>query len=315
MHGASAIDGVRPRRPIAGHAALLLPHTRSGTVDWTSFATLITTTDTAGLVPAVDMDTGFTQLIDTATRNEVLRRAADIHGPGFLAGAFVSDHAGDGFDRVAYGEAIATIVDAGGIPVVFPSHGLNSLDPDGWVAAHQGFAEDCDRFVAFELGNMFVDYGRIYPIDAFGGLLEIGACVGAKHSSLSRRAEWDRLALRDERRPEFSVLTGNDLAIDQVCWGSDYLLGLATFAPEAFARRDAFWQAGDDRFYELNDALQALGAFAFRSPVPAYRHTAAMYLAMTGVITTDEVPDACPRRPESDRAVLADLARRIEHAT
>ena len=31
------------------------------------------------------------------------------------------------------------------------------------------------------------------------------------------------------------VLTGNDLAIDMVMYGSDYLLGLSTFAPEAFA--------------------------------------------------------------------------------
>ncbi len=37
------------------------------------------------------------------------------------------------------------------------------------------------------------------------------------------------------RRPDFKVLTGNDLAIDMVIYGSDYLLGLSTFAPDAFS--------------------------------------------------------------------------------
>ena len=106
---------------------------------------------------------------------------------------------------------------------------------------------------------MFVPYGRIVGLDAYRGLLGIRSCIGAKHSSLSRQAEWERLALRDEVRPEFQVLTGNDRAIDMVMWGSDYLLGLATFAPEEFARRDAYWESGDPRFFELNDVLQYLG--------------------------------------------------------
>jgi hypothetical protein len=88
---------------------------------------------------------------------------------------------------------------------------------------------------------MFVPFGRIPSLDAYRGMLDIPACIGAKHSSLSRQAEWDRLRLRDEHRPEFLVLTGNDLAIDMVVYGSDYLLGLSTFAPDLFARRDRLW--------------------------------------------------------------------------
>ena len=60
---------------------------------------------------------------------------------------------------------------------------------------------------------------------------------------------------------------------DLVVHGVDYLLGLSTFDPEAFAARDAAWAGGDEaRFWELNDLLQYLGQFAFRAPVPAYRH-------------------------------------------
>lgn len=316
----AAVDRLRPRRPVNGHAALLLPHDDTGSVDWESFTVLLSATLAAGLVPAVNMDTGFTQLLDDPTRREVLaitqqvtgQVSGQVSGQGFLAGAFVPDTPGDRFSPDAYGRALATIAEAGGTPVVFPSHGLNALSPDDWVAAHRGFADEVDSFVAFELGDMFVDYGRIYPLDAYRELLAIDACVGAKHSSLSRRAEWDRLAVRDAHRPDFRVLTGNDLAIDMVCWGSDYLLGLATFAPDAFARRDVYWAEGDDRFYELNDVLQALGAFAFRAPVPAYRHDAAMFLALRGIIAHDEVPAGCPRRSDAERAVLATFATRLD---
>ena len=265
----------------------------------------------AGLTPAVNMDTGFVQLLDPATRAEVLdgRRARRRHGvPG---GRLRARPPGDPFDAGAYVVAMAAIAARGGVPVVFPSHGLNALDPDAWVAAHERLATEVDRFVAFELGEQFVPYGRIYPLEAYRGLLDIPACIGAKHSSLSRRAEWDRLALRDAHRPDFSVFTGNDLAIDMVCWGSDYLLGLAAFAPDLFARRDACWEAGDPEFHELNDRLQYLGAFAFRGPVPAYRHDAAMFLRLRGWIATDAVPDGCPRRPDADRDVLREIADRL----
>ena len=42
-------------------------------------------------------------------------------------------------------------------------------------------------------------------------------------------------------------------------YGSDYLLGLSTFAPDLFAKRDAMWAAGDPGFYELNDLLAVPG--------------------------------------------------------
>ena len=44
-----------------------------------------------------------------------------------------------------------------------------------------------------------------------------------------------RLAWRDARRPDFRIYTGNDLGINMIEYGSDYLLGLATFAPEQFS--------------------------------------------------------------------------------
>lgn len=74
-------------------------------------------------------------------------------------------------------------------------------------------------------------FRKIYSEVIYRGLLSIPQCLGAKHSSLRRDLEWQRLAWRDEVRPDFLVLTGNDLAIDMVMYGSDYLLGLSSFAP------------------------------------------------------------------------------------
>ena len=167
-------------------------------------------------------------------RRRVLDLAAEVSGGAFVAGAFVADGPGAAFDLAAHVVAADDISSRGGTPVLFPSHGLNEQDEKGWVGALAALGAEVDRFIGFELGPMFVPYGRIVSLDAYRGMVEIPQCVGAKHSSLSRCAEWERLALRDEVRPGFQVLTGNDLAIDMVMYGSDYLLGLSTFA-RAFA--------------------------------------------------------------------------------
>ena len=106
---------------------------------------------------------------------------------------------------------------------------------------------------------MFLPQGRLLSLEGFEALLSIPSCVGAKHSSLDRGMEWDRLAVRDRVRPDFLVLTGNDLAIDMVLHGSDYLLGLAAFAPDWFAARDRCW-AEATTVLRQNDLLQQSSA-------------------------------------------------------
>jgi len=87
-------------------------------------------------------------------------------------------------------------------------------------------------------------------------------------------------------------------------YGSDYLLGLATFAPEKFAERDQLWEAGDSRYFALSDALQYLGNVAFRSPVPAYKHSAAVFLHLTGRIPSALTHPKNTKRPEWEAEVL-----------
>jgi dihydrodipicolinate synthase/N-acetylneuraminate lyase len=303
---------IRPGRPITGMSAVLLAFTSGGEIDWDATVAHIGRTVDAGLTPAVNMDTGYVQLLTDAQKSEVLDRTCAVAGSGFVAGAYVADRPGDEFDLDGYLTACEAIAARGGTPVIFPSHGLNSLDDHRWVDALAAIGARVDRFIGFELGAMFVPYGRIPSLDAYEEMMGIPSCIGAKHSSLSRRLEWDRLAARDRIRPEFRVFTGNDLAIDMVMYGSDYLLGLSTFAPEAFALRDRMWANQDPRFHELNDLLQYLGHFTFRAPVPGYRHDAAMCFELRGWASSSTTPSGVPQRPGSDRAVLADIVERID---
>jgi dihydrodipicolinate synthase/N-acetylneuraminate lyase len=305
---------IRPRRRITGMSAILLPFA-GGSIDWRAFTAHVARTADAGLIPAVNMDTGYVNLLDGATRCDVLEQTASVlTGRPFVAGAFVADSPGDRFDCDAYLRQIDPIVRRGGTPVIFQSHGLTGQDDDGIVASYAELGRSVDQLIGFELGPIFAPFGKIYSLDVYRGLLAVPQCVGAKHSSLRRDLEWDRLALRDAVRPDFQVLTGNDLAIDMVMYGSDYLLGLSTFAPDLFAKRDAMWAAGDPAFYELNDVLQYLGFFAFRAPVPAYKHSAAMFLHLRNWIASDTTHPQSPTRSASDRPILREIGRQLNIA-
>jgi dihydrodipicolinate synthase/N-acetylneuraminate lyase len=300
------------RRKITGYSAILLPFRIDGAVDWDVFCTHVSRTADAGLIPAVNMDTGYGNLIDEQTRVNVLRRTRDtLSGRTFTAGTFVHDQAGDSFSPDLYYRQIEQIQTFGGIPTIFQSFGLTSLPSDQLITAYAGFGHQASQFIAFELGRMFAPFGKIYNLVSYEGLLSIKQCIGAKHSSLSRQLEWDRLVLRDKIRPDFKVLTGNDLAIDMVMYGSDYLLGISTFAPDYFALRDHYWLEGDPRFYELNDILQYLGFFAFRNPVPAYKHTAAQFLKLRGWIRCDDTHPQSPKRPSTDIPILQNILTQL----
>jgi dihydrodipicolinate synthase/N-acetylneuraminate lyase len=311
----SSLDPIamlRPRRKIAGISAILLPFTADGDIDWAAFAAHCIRTAEAGLTPAVNMDTGFGNLLSAGQRIAVLDAARSaLGGRPFVAGASVTDEPGTPYSRDSYLRAVQPIVERGGTPVIVQSHGLTALPDESIIHAYEEIGRHCDGFIAFELGTMFAPFGKIYSLDTYRELLGIKSCLGAKHSSLKRELEWQRLMVRDQVRPDFRVYTGNDLAIDMVMYGSDYLLGLSTFAPDLFARRDQLWESGDPGFHELNDVLQYLGFFAFRVPVPAYKHSAAMFLKLRGWINGDGTHPNSPTRPDTDRAILRSIASQM----
>lgn len=318
---AASIPPIKPRRKILGISAILLPFlsvddASAVEIDWDGFRSHVARTANAGLIPAVNMDTGYVNLLTRQQRVEVLTHAADVmQGRTFCAGAFVKDSPGAAFDLGAYLDRIDEMRSFGATPVIFQSYGLTGQSDGDLVESYSKIGSKGGQFYAFELGRMFLPFGNIYSLDAYRGLMEISECLGAKHSSLSRQLEWERLELRDRVRPDFRVLTGNDLAIDMVTYGSDYLLGLSTFAPEEFARRDAMWEHGDPGFYELNDLLQYLGFLAFRNPVPGYKHNAAQFLHARGWIKTNLTHPGSAARPDSDIPILQDIIDRLTQSS
>ena len=307
------VSMIKPRRKIRGISAILLPFQENGDPDWIGFSAHVQRTVTAGLTPAVNMDTGFGNLIDDSIRRRALE-LTQAETDGFVAGAFVSDQPGAVFNDGEYLRQMEMIQSHGGTPVIFQSFGLTGQSDEAIVASYTKLASHADALIGFELSDVFAPFGKIYSMDVYRGLLGIERLIGSKHSSLNRELEWQRLLLRDELRPEFHVFTGNALAIDMVMYGSDYLLGLSTFAPDVFARRDAAWAAGDPAFYELNDWLQYLGFLTFRPPVPAYKHSAAIFLKLRGQIECDHTHPQSPGRPESDRDILRQIVEQMPTA-
>jgi dihydrodipicolinate synthase/N-acetylneuraminate lyase len=311
---AAAWARLRPGRRVHGIAAALLPYTQDGRMDLAAFERHVARTHAAGLDVAVNMDTGFGDLLAPAERETVLdaTRRALGPGPGFYAGAFAL---GAADPLPAYRAAVAAIERRGGSAVIVQCPAMHGMGPQEKADLYAAVAGASERgALAFELSPRFAPHGEIWDDETFARLLELPALRGAKHSSLERTTELRRLAARDRARPEFRVYTGNDLAIDMVAYGSDYLLGLATFAPEAFAARDRALAAGDAAFLALDDALQHLGNVGFREPVPAYKHSAALFLQLGGGLASDAIHPRAPRRPDADRELLADCARRIEAA-
>jgi len=315
----SIIEKRKLRRKVQGIAAALLPYESDGSVAVDAFQQHLAATQRAGLMNAVNMDTGYVNYLSDAEKQEVLRWTREALGAGvpFVAGAYIenpsADGTGDGAGDVVglYRREMERIAALGGIPILFQTARLHGKSPEEKAAAYRAICREFPRVLAFELSPMFAPNGEIFDEETVRRLMDIPELVGMKHSSLDRMVELSRLALRDAHRPEFQIYTGNDLGINMIEYGSDYLLGLATFAPEKFAQRDQLWEAGDPEYYALSDALQYLGNVAFRDPVPAYKHSAAVFLHLTGRIPTDQPHPQNPKRPPWEREILQDCARRF----
>jgi len=301
----------KPRRKVRGIAAALLPFEADGRIAEQAFALHLKATHRAGLVNAVNMDTGYVNYLTDPEKNNVLRWTRDALGKDvpFVAGAYIENEDGDVVSL--YRRQMDQIVGFGGIPILFQTSRLHAKSSKEKASIYQAVCKQYPQVLAFELGRMFAPNGEIFDQDTVQRLMDIPEIKGMKHSSLDRLVELERLALRDAHRPDFVIYTGNDLGIDMIEYGSDYLLGLATLAPEKFAERDLLWHTGDPGYYALSDALQYLGNVAFRDPVPAYKHSAAVFLKSAGRIPTDLTHPRNPRRPPWESEIVRDCAQRL----
>ena len=311
MKIAALIEQRHLRRKVQGIAAALLPYEADGKIAVAAFQQHLIATQHAGLLNAVNMDTGYVNYLSEQEKHDVLRWTVEALGKSvtFVAGAYIENQTGD--IVALYRQQMDLIVHAGGIPILFQTARMQGQSSKEKAAIYQAVCQGYPHVLAFELGTMFAPNGEIFEEDTVRRLMDIPEIKGIKHSSLDRLIELQRLALRDAHRPDFRIYTGNDLGINMIEYGSDYLLGLASFAPEQFAERDRLWETGDPAYYALSDALQYLGNVAFRSPVPAYKHSAAVFLHLVGRIPTDFVHPQNPKRPAWEPEILRDCARRL----
>lgn len=299
----------KPGRQIEGHAAILLPFAADGSIAEAAYKEALLRTHQAGLGCAVNMDTGYANYLTSEERATMLSWAQETLPDGFIAGVFVEGLEGELTDL--YLQQMHQIAEHGGTPILFQTTRFHEWSPQQIVELYATICEPFDSVVGFELGRMFAPNGMIYDEETIRGLMTIPSLKGIKHSSLSRLEEIKRLQLRDELRPDFKIYTGNDLGIDMVEYGSDYLLGLAAFCPEKFAERDRYWASNDPAYYELADALQYLGNVGFRAPVPAYKHSCAVFQHLLGRIPTSNPHPQCPPRPDWEAGILEDCAKRL----
>jgi dihydrodipicolinate synthase/N-acetylneuraminate lyase len=305
------IARLRPRRKVHGVAATLLPFETDGRIAVEAFQQHLRATHEAGLTNAVNMDTGYVGYLTEEQRLMVLQWSREALGASntFIAGAYIEGLDGDIVSL--YRRQMDQIVAHGGTPLIFQTARLHGQGPREKIAAYQAICRGYDEVLGFELDQVFATNGEIFDDQTVRGLMEIPELKGLKHSSLDRLQELRRLAMRDDLRPDFRIFTGNDLGINMIEYGSDYLLGLATFAPEKFSERDRLWEIGDPNYYALSDALQHLGNVAFRVPVPAYKHSAAVFLELLGKIPSDQTHPLNPKRPAWEANILRGCAKRL----
>jgi dihydrodipicolinate synthase/N-acetylneuraminate lyase len=289
----------------------LLPFESDGSIAAKSFQQAIARTTDAGLGCAVNMDTGYANFLTAEERAMILRLTREVirSERDFIAGAFVEGMEGD-LVRL-YRQQMDEIVSYGGTPILFQTTRFHGWSPSQIIDLYAAVCEGYDSVFGFELGSMFAANGMIFDEETIKGLIRIPTLKGIKHSSLDRGIELRRLEIRDEIRPDFRIFTGNDLAVDMTEYGSDYLLGLAAFCPELFALRDQYWLEDDERYQLLTDHIQYLGNVAFRTPVPAYKHSCAVFQNLIGRCPSALTHPLSSRRPEWEAEIMRDCAVRL----
>lgn len=306
-----ALRHLTPSRTIDGSAALPVWMGASGRLDLPGLADRLQATFAAGLTPAVNLFAGSVERLALDQRIDVLATAAGVaRGRRFIAGTLPTDDAAP--LAVRYGRAVDAVARQGGTPVLLPIRELATQDGDAlahlWrqaTAGHRGV-------LVIEMAPAFGSPAPLYSTDVVPRLLDVASLGGLVHASLDRGAEWARVEARDVARPDFRIYSGHERALDMVSYGSDYLLAGAGCAPEAFAARDRAWRRGEAIGFELNDALQALGALLYRAPVDGARHGALQWLQARGLVDHATAVPGIALRPDADLALYRELSTRLD---
>src|SRR5262245_41777609 len=102
-------------RKVRGIAAALLPYDARGAIAVEEFQRHLLATHRAGLMNAVNMDTGYVNYLSDIEQDRVLRWTREALGPdvSFVAGAYIEDRTGDVV--ALYRRRMDVIVESGGV--------------------------------------------------------------------------------------------------------------------------------------------------------------------------------------------------------
>src|SRR5215213_5173004 len=119
------IGRLRPRRKVRGVAAALLPFEEDGRVAVEAFQRHLRATHEAGLMNAVNMDTGYVNHLTDEEQLQVLRWTREALGANvpFIAGAYIEERSGD--ITSLYRRQMDRIVAHGATPIIFQTARLH----------------------------------------------------------------------------------------------------------------------------------------------------------------------------------------------
>ena len=140
------------RRKVHGIAAALLPFEGDGRIAVEAFQRHLVNTHRAGLMNAVNMDTGYVNYLSDTEKQDVLRWTRDALGKDvpFIAGAYIEDQSGDVVSL--YRRQMDGIVAFGAIPILFQTSRLHGKTAREKVEVYQAAARGYAHVLAFELG-------------------------------------------------------------------------------------------------------------------------------------------------------------------
>src|SRR5258705_3332206 len=119
MNIASIVQRQQLGRKVQGIAAALLRFKADRRIAVEAFQNHLRATHRAGLMNAVNMDTGYVNYLSDAEKQDVLRWTCETLGDGvpFVAGAYIENQSGD--IVTLYRQQIDPIVLAGGTTILF----------------------------------------------------------------------------------------------------------------------------------------------------------------------------------------------------
>src|SRR5690349_3223015 len=161
----------KPGRRVCGIAAALLPYSEHGQIAVESFQKHLAATHRAGLMNAVNMDTGYVNYLSESEMEQVLQWTRGALGKNvpFVAGAYIEGQSGD--TVALYRQAMDRIVNFGGIPILFQTARLHGRSSREKVSIYREICLGYEQVLGFELNPVFAANGEIYNDEVIKGLL------------------------------------------------------------------------------------------------------------------------------------------------